>query len=106
MNEIEVRRVRNALTRCVDAVPPLEPEELATVARHARSAPAARDRRRKPWLAAAAAAVVAAAAGAGAVVVGDRDGRSETTAGTTVVTFPEGSAVHLLTANAERRHPR
>jgi hypothetical protein len=57
-------------------------------------------------VAAAAVALVAVAAGTGVIAAGDRDRRSETTAGTTLVTFPEGSAVHLLTSNAERGRAR
>jgi hypothetical protein len=106
MNDIEARRVRNALKRVADAAPALPPEELAAMAVIARSAPVATERRRLPWPAVAAATALAAAVGIGAIAFYEGERRSATTAGSTLVTFPEGSAVHLLTATAERDRGR
>ena len=106
MNEIEVRRVRNALARVGDAAPALRPEELAEIAENARSEPVAVERRRRPWAAIALAAVAAGAVGAGAMAVRDGGRRSDTTAGATLVSFPEGSAVYLLTSTAEANRNR
>jgi hypothetical protein len=105
MNEIETRRVRNALGHVADAAPALSPEELAALAARSRSARISAGRRSRPRrvvVAVPVAAVLAVGVGAGAIARDEGERRSETTAGPTLVTFPEGSAVHLLTATAER----
>lgn len=107
MNEIEARRVRRALDRAAAAAPALTADELAAVAERARVAPReARRRRVQPAAVLAAAVALGAAAAAGVVASrgGERD--SQTAAEPTLVSFPEGSALRLLTDSAGRARPR
>ena len=107
MNEIEARRVRHALDRAAAAAPALTPDELAGVAERARIAPR-ETRRRRANPAAVLAAAVALGAVAAAGVVTSRGGEpdSQTAAEPTLVPFPEGSALRLLTESADRARPR
>lgn len=85
------------------AVEPLDGDTLARMARAASARPRPAPSPRRPVVPAAlAAAAVAAAAGAVAVVtLGDDSSGADDTGTTSLVSFPDGSAIRLLTSNVE-----
>lgn len=103
-DDLELARLRERLDALASAVEPLDDDDLTRIARAATATAPRRARRRVPVLPAAAAAVAASAAVAAVAVsgIGDDSGGARADTGTTsLVSFPEGSAIRLLTSNRE-----
>jgi ferric-dicitrate binding protein FerR (iron transport regulator) len=99
-DDLEPMRLRRALEALGAGVEPVSEEELARMARRAAAAPRSRGLlARRPAVPAAVAAIVASAAVAALTVGGlgsGNGGNGAAPADARLVSFPEGSALHLL----------
>lgn len=103
-DDLELQHVRGSIDALVSSVEPLDDDELVRMARTASAARRPRVRRTPPVLRAAVAAVAASAAVAALAVSDlreDSGGQSGGTGTTSLVSFPEGSAIRLLTSNRQ-----
>jgi ferric-dicitrate binding protein FerR (iron transport regulator) len=101
-DDLELGRARVGLDALAEGIEGPDDEELRRMARAASSTPRERSRRRPLPAAVAALAASAAVAAIAVSGLGNDSGSPGGGTGTTdLVSFPEGSALRLLTSNAQ-----